>query len=329
MDAQDPRFSQFYASPSQLNPAMTGVFEGRWRFHANYRDQWSSVISSNPFRSVAAGFDMKYRIVGDDYFAFGFNAIHDQAGDSHFNIDRGYLSIAYLKQLGGGKYRTNDQYLIAGGQLGAGQHSIDNSLWFTNQFDYTSYAPNTGLESGEDGTINTDVYLDFNAGLMYYALFGDNTSVYFGGAYNHLNNPNVSLVEGGNEPLASRWTIHGGGELPFNDELSILPAVQVMGQLSSLEGTFGANIRYSNHDWYEVAIRAGLWTRLTNTVDGKHFDALIMTAILEMERWNLGVSYDITTSALTTANNSRGAFELSLIYVHPAKSRYRVNCPKF
>jgi len=24
--AQDPRFSQFYAAPSQLNPAMTGVF---------------------------------------------------------------------------------------------------------------------------------------------------------------------------------------------------------------------------------------------------------------------------------------------------------------
>ncbi|MBK8196405.1 MAG: type IX secretion system membrane protein PorP/SprF [Lewinellaceae bacterium] len=36
--AQDPRFSQYYASPWNLNPAMTGLFNGRWRVTANYRE---------------------------------------------------------------------------------------------------------------------------------------------------------------------------------------------------------------------------------------------------------------------------------------------------
>ena len=31
MKAQDPHFSQFFASPLTLNPAFTGKFDGEWR----------------------------------------------------------------------------------------------------------------------------------------------------------------------------------------------------------------------------------------------------------------------------------------------------------
>ena len=43
--------------------------------------------------------------------------------------------------------------------------------------------------------MNTDIYLDFNAGLLWYALFADNQSLYFGGAIQHLNTPNISFLE--------------------------------------------------------------------------------------------------------------------------------------
>lgn len=334
-EAQDPRFSQFYAAPLQLNPAMTGVFEGRWRANINYRDQWSSVLGKSPFRTIAGAFDMRFHVAGNDFVGVGLDVMRDQAGDSNFGINRGHLNFAYLKQVAGGKYRNDVQFLIAGAQLGAGQHSIDmNQLWFTAQYDPTTGAPNTSASNGEaitaNGSQQTDVYLDFNAGLMYYALFGDNTSIYVGGALNHLNGPTVSFLETQTpEELKMRWLAHAGGEIPLTDELSLLPAVMVMGQGPSFETTLGTNFRYTNHDWYEVAIRAGLWLRDTKTVSGQHIESFIVTAILEVERWNLGISYDITSSSLKTANNSRGAFELSLIYTHPAKSRYKVHCPKF
>ena len=41
--AQDPHFSQFFASPLTLNPAFTGKFDGSWRLAANHRDQWPSI----------------------------------------------------------------------------------------------------------------------------------------------------------------------------------------------------------------------------------------------------------------------------------------------
>ncbi len=336
LTAQDPRFAQFYAAPLNLNPAMTGVFEGRFRVTANYREQWSSILSNTPFRTYGAGFDIRYKIASDDYFAFGFNALRDEVGDSRFSQTLGYLNLAYLKQISGGGYRSADQYLVAGVQIGGGQNSLEwNRLWFSEQFDISTATPNPdglsnneiGLDPNNNGTNN---YLDFNAGLMWYASFDDNKSIYVGAAANHLNAPNIAFFEGASEVLNVRWVGHAGGELPFTDEMSIMPAIAVMVQGPSTSTTFGANIRYSNHDWYEVAIRAGLWGHLVNKLEsGSSLDALTFAVILEMERWNLGVSYDINTSNLTRATNARGAFELSLIYTQPAKTRVRVNCPNF
>ncbi len=342
-EAQDPRFAQFYAAPLQLNPAMTGVFEGRWRVNANYREQWASVLGSTPFRTIGAGFDMRYKIVGDDYMGIGISALRDEVGDGVFTTNRGHLNLSYMKQLSGGRYSPNDQYLVAGAQLGAGQNSVDwNQFWFGQQFNYNEndvnfLTPDYTLSNGEPNIsgdqATTDMYLDFNAGLMWYAIFGDNTSIWAGAAINHLNSPNISFIEGGREILYTRWVGHMGGEIPFNPQLSLLPAVAVMGQGPSLSTTIGANFRYTNHDWNEVAIRTGVWPHISRRVDEAdtklQFESIAFAMILEIESWNVGVSYDVTTSTFKDANNSRGAFELSLIYVQPAKERIKVNCPKF
>ena len=41
--AQDPNFSQFFASPLTLNPALTGKFDGVYRIAGNYRNQWPTI----------------------------------------------------------------------------------------------------------------------------------------------------------------------------------------------------------------------------------------------------------------------------------------------
>ena len=43
VSAQDPSFSQFFASPLTLNPALTGKFNGDLRAAGNYRNQWPDV----------------------------------------------------------------------------------------------------------------------------------------------------------------------------------------------------------------------------------------------------------------------------------------------
>src|SRR5918993_2827834 len=52
--AQDPQFSQFYAAPLYLNPAMAGS-TGQARAGINYRNQWPAIDAN--FTTMSAYFD--------------------------------------------------------------------------------------------------------------------------------------------------------------------------------------------------------------------------------------------------------------------------------
>ena len=329
---QDPYFSQYYAAPLQVNPAMTGVFEGRFRAALNYRQQWNSVLGSNPFRTVAGSFDMRYRIGRGDYLAYGINLLHDEVGQANFNQDKGFLNLAYMKQLGGGRYSTTDQYLIAGVQVGGNQVSVDyGNLWFSSQFDAGTASIDYTLSNQEAMlTAVNQTYFDANVGLLWYALFADNMSLYAGAAMHHVNSPKLSFLGDDDIEVNRRYTVQVGGEIPLSrKELSLLPSAIFMSQGPSFISLFGGNFRYTNRDWREIAIRAGMWGHLANGVDGASFNNMIFTAILELEKVDIGISYDVNTGRVSQPTNGRGGFELSMQYKHPARARYRVDCPKF
>jgi type IX secretion system PorP/SprF family membrane protein len=331
LQAQDPRFSQYYASPWNLNPALTGVFNGKWRATANYRDQWGSILSPVPFRTYSAAFDARFNTVRNDYASFGVGAMHDEAGTARFEQNRIHLGGAYLKQLAGGRNKA-DHFLSFGAQAGFGQNSIDwNSLWFSRQFDPTTETPNTGTSNGEPTQgDDTNMFFDFNAGLLWYMVFNNDGYFYAGGAMHHINQPSITLTDNDAETMYSRWTGHAGGLFPVTHNFGLQPGVLMMRQGPAFETNVGMNIRYSNNDLNELALRFGAWARLGNKLDkGTQMDALVLVSMLEFNRWMLGLSYDVTVSSLTQANNSRGAFEMSVTYFHPEQRRSRVQCPKF
>jgi type IX secretion system PorP/SprF family membrane protein len=336
LSAQDAHFSQFYSSPLQMNPALTGVFPGEYRFTANYRTQNYAVLGNQAYKSIAASFEGRRPVGRDDYYSLGIAILRDQVGESQFSQSRAVLSGSYLKHIGSGRSRGSGQFLIGGAQLGIAQWSYDwNDLWFTEQFEVmpgsqTAFI-NFASSNGEAlSMMETDLFMEFNAGVLYYNVIDEDNSFYLGGALHHLTEPNVSFLDDQSEMLHSRWVGQAGGQVSLTREASLLPAIAVMGQGPSFLGIGGMNLRYSNRDWREVAIRAGLWGRVANQGEsGMGLDAMVVSAILEVERWQFGLSYDVTVSDLSTANNSRGAFELSLIYVHPSKDRFKVICPKF
>ena len=289
--AQDPQFSQFYNSPLQLNPANTGVFPGQWRAVANYRQQWNSILNTRPFRTVSASFDMKVPVGRDDFFAFGVSALRDEAGKSNYTRSTVDLSASYMKQLGGGRGSV-DQFLVGGAQVGFGQHSIEpDALWFSNQFDIDLEQVNQALSNGENLNTSSDLYTNINVGLLWYAVFDDNQSFYVGGALQHVNEPSVSFIaNGGTIPTDMKVTGHLGGEIPLTKRLSLLPAVAVINQGASMISLYGANLRITNRDWKELAIRAGAWGHLVKDINGGFATpAVTFTGILEVERWNVGI----------------------------------------
>ena len=331
LNAQDPRFSQFYTAPQLLNPALTGVFDGEYRINVHYRNQWNSILNKSAFVGYAAGGDYRYNVADNDYAGFGLQLLNQNSGDGDLARTQAHLNGSYIKQLGGGSYGGPDYYLAAGAQLGFGQLSTNwNKYWFSKQYDANSQSVNTGLNSGESGQNRSGTYLDFGVGLLWYAVFDEKSSIYFGGSLAHLNKPNISLYDNSNEILYSKWTFHGGGEFKLSPYLSLLPNAYFTGQGPSLETVFGTSIRYSNGDWQEFSIRAGTFGRVNNRLDKfNNFESTIVSLAFEFERWMMGISYDINFSDLQRVTNSRGSFELALIYTAKERKRYRVKCPTF
>src|ERR1044071_7448208 len=207
--AQDPNFSQFFASPMTLNPALTGKFDGVFRFAANYRNQWPSI--NNAYTTMTASLDagiLKNRIPEYDQFGVGVMAYSDKAGDGVLNSTYYAVSVAYHKALDENGYH----------QLGAGfQGTYMNrrlntgKLLFQDQLTPSGF---TGVtrESFSSQQVNLQ-YFDLNAGVIYNGSTNGYNNFYIGASMYHINRPKETFQKG-NFVLNPRVTIQAGGKIP-------------------------------------------------------------------------------------------------------------------
>ncbi|MEL6358278.1 MAG: PorP/SprF family type IX secretion system membrane protein [Bacteroidota bacterium] len=191
VQAQDIHFSQFYMSPLNLNPAMTGVMNCNSRISLNYRNQWASILGPNAFRTYNFSYDQRIPVGRYDYFGIGGTFWGDRAGEADFATTTGKLSVSYSKKMGGSRKYGN--YLVVGAEGGVAQRSINFLAlrWGTQHDGLGGFDPTA--ESGETG-FDRDQFLfaDMAAGLLWFMVFDENNSLYLGGAFHHLNRANQS-----------------------------------------------------------------------------------------------------------------------------------------
>lgn len=318
--AQDPNFSQFFASPLTLNPALTGKFDGEYRFAANYRNQWPSI--SNAYITATASLDMsimKARIPETDQFGIGVMAYSDKAGDGALNNTYYSLSVAYHKGLD-----ENGFHQIGAGFQGTYMNKRLNTskLLFEDQLTPFGF---TGVsnESFSSSQVNLD-YFDLNAGFIYNGSTDGYNNFYLGASMYHITRPKESFQEG-DFVLNARTTIQGGAKIPVGSynalHIAANYSTQAQADNTMLGGTFSLNI--NNDEEVPTNFYLGAWYRFK--------DALIPYIGLEFREWHFGASYDVNTSSLKAASNSRGGIEISLIYIKKPTdpNTKKLNCPKF
>jgi type IX secretion system PorP/SprF family membrane protein len=343
--AQDIHFSQFYMSPTNLNPAMTGVMNCKMRFVANYRNQWAPVLGfANSFNTYNLSFDQKIPVARYDYFGFGGTFWGDKAGTLDFSTLQFKLSASYSKRMSG--TRTSSNYIVFGAEGGVNSRSVKfhNAIW-GNQI--TTDGPQTNLPG--DPTIFDPSFLfaDVSVGILWFSVLDKYNNFYFGGAFSHLNEPlqnNSQDISGNNfipAPLYSKLTIHGGGVFELNRKTSIIPGFVTFFQGPSFQVNGGTSIRFGsgNNRTNEQSFQLGLWARLakkykddpsTSEVEtGTHMDALILSTRFDYNKYGIGLSYDINTSSLKKANAGNNSFELSFIYNICGPERRGIYCPNF
>ncbi len=343
MLAQDIHFSQFYMSPLNLNPAMTGVMNCNRRFIANYRNQWASVLQSNSFRTFSASYDQKIPVGQYDYFGVGGTLWADVAGEADFQTMQARLSGSYSRRMGGN--RDLAHYLVFGVDAGISQRSIDfQKLRFGTQFDANApglYDPT--LPSGESIARDNFIFADVSAGFLWFTVLNKSNNFFAGAAYHHLNSPDVSFTQDSIVPLYSKLTFHGGGEFAVANNIGLVPGVVVFKQGPSFLLNLGTSVRFTlAEDEYSTnSFQVGAWFRLVNNYLGGGgadntsgstslgADAVIISTRFEYQNFGIGFSYDWNVSDLNVASNGNGAFEFSLIYTMCGNENRGVYCPSF
>ncbi len=329
VQAQDIHFSQFYMSPLNLNPAMTGVMNCNHRITANYRNQWGSILKQNAYNTYSASYDQKMAVGRYDYFGLGGTLWGDKAGSSEFATTQARLSGSYAKKMGG--YRRKAHYLSIGADLGASWRSINsaNLQWPSQNNGNGQYSPTDGTAEPIDNA--SFLFVDVSAGVLWFSVIDEETNFYFGGAYSHLNRANQSF-DNQNIPLYSKFTFHAGGEFPIAQKTSLVPGIVTFLQGPSFQVNAGTSFKFllGNSRRYNQAFQLGGWARISNKLDkGKLMDAFILSTRFDYEQFTIGFSYDINTSSLRTASNGNGAFEFSLLYKICGPERRGVYCPNF
>lgn len=319
-EAQDPNFSQFFASPLTLNPALTGKFDGTVRVAGNYRNQWPTINNAFVTKTVSIDFGiLKNRLAEIDQFGIGILGVTDRAGDGILVTNYAGLSLAYHKGLD-----ENGMH-----QLGAGfQATYVGKRLDVSKVDFEDELTPLGFtgitnEVFSNQQINVD-YVDVNAGIFYNGSTNGYNNFYIGASMYHINRPKESF-QGGEYLLAARTTIQAGGKIPIGSYNALHIAgnhsMQAKAHNTTVGGAFSYNV--TNTDDNPTNFFIGAWYRFK--------DAVIPYIGLEYNGLTIGASYDANTSSLKPASNTRGGMELSLIYIkRPSDpNAKKLNCPRF
>lgn len=316
--AQDPHFSQFFASPLTLNPAFTGKFDGQWRLAANHRDQWPSIPKAYVTTSASVDFPiLKKKVPENDVFGVGISGVTDASANGALKLNYGSLSMSYHKALDENGYNT----IGAGFQGTYSSMSLDiKRLTFEDELTQNGFAQGTTLDILTNG--NNQGYFDLNAGVLYSGSTNGENNYYLGASMYHINRPKVSFKDN-NWYLTSRLTIHGGGSFPLSQVVALNISAIYQAQNKASETVFGGALALNANSTTvnPTNVYIGAWMRIN--------DAIIPYVGLEFAGLRIGASYDVNVSSLKAATGNRGGSEISIIYIKRKSESKGIPCPRF
>ena len=309
VSGQDAVFSQFYANPVYLNPALAGNVICP-RIALNYRNQYPALGGNYVTYNAAADMYVKSLSGG-----MAVIATSDRTGP--LASISGNIAYAYHLRI--------TQKLRMNAALQAGYYQI--RLNWDNLVFEDMIVPSTGeIISGSEAQpskLNVgDV--DFSTGLV----LGYDERFYLGAAAHHITNPDLAFYQGNISRLATRFTIHAGGIFNLkeampgkeNDDFSLSPNLVYIQQGKFHQLNAGMYLNF-------YPFVTGLWLRH----NFENPDAAIAMLGFQQPTYKVGYSFDFTVSKLGMPPG--GTHEISLVWYLPCPKKdfqYKaIKCPSF
>ena len=300
--SQHLNFSQFYSSPLNLNPAMTGNGEFG-RLGVIYRNQWPNI--GDGLHYVSSWID--YNLLKSN-FSFGINFSKEKENILNLSTSNISPSISYGINL-------NYKWILKSGI----QFSYSNSNFNSNNLIFYD-------QLNQDGSISTSneniiIYDRRNYMGLAVGLFAYSKNVWIGASIFNINNPNISFLDD-DFHINKLYSFHFGYNI---ESLKISPSVHYKQNSTFKQLDIGT--------YFDIKpFNIGFWYRGIPIDSNNIINSLIGSLSLNLNNLNISYSYDYNLSELS--NISGGSHEISLTYnfhffgkrLPPKNVRY-LECP--
>lgn len=308
-------FTQFEMTPIQLNPALSGDFQGTYRIGGLYRAQWFSVVESygNSFQTADLFVDVNV-IRGfrkQDWLSVGLGySVIDQAGslgsneNSSGGISNNFFNMGAAYHLSN-KKRTN--IFTIGVQRSSVSTTSNRLVIGDTRYSIVNQAlsmdgSNFNMRANMDGDLESS-FSDWQFGLTYNNR-GKDSEFKIGVSAARLFNPRFTLggLRSDIDPLIAAFAEY---QMPMGRSGTwIKPSLLYMTQGPANEVVVQGRVGKPMNE--DLSLNGGLGLRMG--------DAIQVLLGADYKQYKIGASYDINISGLSAASSTIGAFELGLIY---------------
>ena len=311
--SQDPSFSQFYANPVYLNPAMAGSSDCG-RLSLNYNNQWPGI--TNSFVTYSVSYD---QFVDKLSGGLGIIMNFDVAGD-------GILKTSTISGTYSYKLQVNENlFLNAALQGGYYNKQLDwDKLVFGSEVDPSD--PNFGSSEVVPDNLSFG-FADFATGI----LLAINDNIFAGFAAHHLTQPNISFYKNEDSKLEIKYTAHAGARLHLSQ------SNYKRSKDDFKQTSVSPNILYQKQGDFQQ-LNVGVYFNLYPFVFGTWYrhafenpNSITALVGLRYNKFNFGYSYDYAVSQINKV--SGGSHEISFTWhfnCNKKINRYEaIKCPSF
>lgn len=309
--SQDAKFSQYFAAPLALNPALAGYFDGDYRVAANVRQQWANVGAPYNTYSLSGELKLNDEFYHDDIFTIGLSALYDESFNNFLKATNYSAGFSYYKFLD-----PNHNFKIGlAPQVSYVAKRLDfNSLTVASQYQDGGF--NFSLPNYLDLNSNQLSYFDFNVGTNL-ALSINKISASLGYAVYHLTKPKQSLFNDLTVRLPYRHSINLSFRYTNENLLDFNFSAHRLIEGASYDTILGTVIGFKPNFDSKVKLNTGLWYQ----ANGNSF-----LPFVGFDVSNISVGFNYSLFSKSISNYQPRTVELSIILRDNTFSKFKNTC---
>ncbi len=316
MYSQDPVFTQTFLVPETISSSFTGATQGT-KLGVLHRSQWTNFgIKVNTNYAYFDTWNEGLRS------GIGVSILNHSESESKYTFNQINLNYALAIQV------NDSGYFRPSISLGLGMKDFGfQNLLLEDQINVNTGAINTG--SIDPIMLNESrTFFDFSSSILF-----NNQHSWFGLTVKHLNKPNISMTEGGEQPLNIFLSAHANIEFPlfryvnsrFSDKNSLYFLANYMMQSKYNRLDLGSQYVYDNKFTIGLLFATN---PMKNQYESHYLTSLNVYGGIKWEGLKLGYSYDMNTSKIGPTG---GVHEVSLTYDFSVNMRFinRYKCVRY